>query len=197
MNEKFVTDIDTTDLLPGSLCDHFLIAMPGMEDGFAHSVTYICEHNERGAMGIIINNPMTLTLHEIFSQMNLVVAPNQGHQVVMSGGPVQQERGFVLHSNDTQWHSTLKISPDISLTASRDIIAAMAEGRGPKKYLVALGYAGWGEGQLEAEIAANSWLTVPASKHVLFDTPFDQRWTAAAQGLGIDVNLITSVAGHA
>jgi putative transcriptional regulator len=195
--KTYSKDIDTTDLVPGSLCDHFLIAMPGMEDGFAHSVTYICEHNERGAMGIIINNPMPLTLHEIFAQMNLDVVPSQGHQTIVSGGPVQQERGFVLHDSDTEWHSTLKLSPELSLTASRDIIAALAEGKGPKKCLIALGYAGWGEGQLEAEIAANSWLTVPANKHILFDTPFDQRWTAAAQGLGIDVNLITSVAGHA
>jgi putative transcriptional regulator len=189
-------EIDT--LAPGSLCNHFLIAMPGMhESTFAHSVTYICEHSSEGAMGIVINNPMPMTLHEIFAQMHLTVDANQGSQPIVAGGPVQQERGFVIHTSDTQWHSTLKVSADLSLTASRDIIAALAQGQGPKEYLVALGYAGWSEGQLEAEIAANSWLTVPASKHIIFDTPFAQRWAAAAQALGIDVNLISQVAGHA
>jgi putative transcriptional regulator len=115
----------------------------------------------------------------------------------MLRGPVQSERGFVLHSSDTQWHSTIKVSDDISLTASRDIIAALAEGQGPAHCLIALGYAGWGEGQLEAEIAANSWLTVPADKNIIFNTPFEQRWTVAALALGINVSLITSTAGHA
>jgi len=198
MTEKNILNVETAELIPGSLCNHFLIAMPSMQDtSFAHSVTYICEHSSEGAMGIVINNPMPMTLHEIFAQMDLTVSPNQGHQPVVAGGPVQQERGFVLHTGDAEWHSTLKVSPDISLTASRDIITAIAEGKGPKEYLVALGYAGWGEGQLEAEIAANSWLTVPASKHIIFDTPFEQRWTSAAQALGIDVNLISNIAGHA
>jgi len=198
MTNKPKPHIDINQLVPGSLCDHFLIAMPNMQDSsFAHSVTYICEHSSQGAMGIVINNPMPMVLHEIFAQMELTVGENQGHQPVIAGGPVQQERGFVLHSSETEWHSTLKISPEISLTASRDIITALAEGTGPKECLVALGYAGWGEGQLEAEIAANSWLTVPASKQIIFNTPFEQRWTAAAQALGIDVNLISNTAGHA
>lgn len=198
MTTKTHTHVKTTELVPGSLCDHFLIAMPSMQDtSFAHSVTYICEHSSEGAMGIVINNPMPMTLHEIFAQMELAVSENQGHQPIVAGGPVQQERGFVLHTSETEWHSTLKVSPELSLTASRDIIAALAGGQGPKECLVALGYAGWGEGQLEAEIAANSWLTVPANKHIIFDTPFDQRWAAAAQSLGIDVNLISNVAGHA
>jgi putative transcriptional regulator len=198
MTEKHISYIDTNELVPGSLCNHFLIAMPSMQDSsFAHSVTYICEHSDEGAMGIVINNPMPMMLHEIYAQMDLKVSPNQGHQPVVAGGPVQQERGFVIHSSEIEWHSTLKVSPDISLTASRDIIVALAEGQGPKEWLVALGYAGWGEGQLEAEIAANSWLTVPANKEIIFNTPFEQRWTAAAQALGIDVNLISNVAGHA
>jgi len=198
MNEKpdFLTNVD--ELTPGSLRDHFLIAMPGLNDSsFAHTVTYICEHSEQGAMGVVINMATPMLLKEIFEQMALDDQSNLGEQIVMSGGPVQPERGFVLHSPETKWQSTLQISPDISLTASRDIIAALAEGRGPQQSLIALGYAGWGEGQLEAEIAANSWLTVPASKHVIFDTPLEQRWAAAAQALGIDVNLITSTAGHA
>lgn len=191
-------NVDSGELVPGSLCDHFLIAMPNMQDtSFAHSVTYICEHSSQGAMGIVINNPMPMTLHEIFAQMDLNATTTDGSKPIVAGGPVQQERGFVLHSSDTEWHSTLKVSADLSLTASRDIIAALAEGQGPKECLVALGYAGWGEGQLEAEIAANSWLTVPADKNIIFNTPFEQRWTAAAQALGIDVNLIANVAGHA
>jgi putative transcriptional regulator len=198
MNDKpdFATDID--ELTPGSLRDHFLIAMPGLNDSsFAHTVTYICEHSEQGAMGVVINMATPMLLKEIFEQMALSDQSELGGQIVMSGGPVQPERGFVLHSPDTKWQSTLEISPDVSLTASRDIIAALAEGRGPKHSLIALGYAGWGEGQLEAEIAANSWLTVPADKDIIFNTPLEQRWTAAAQALGIDVNLIASTAGHA
>jgi putative transcriptional regulator len=129
--------------------------------------------------------------------MDLEDASDLGEQVVMAGGPVQPERGFVLHSNDKSWQSTIAVSPDISLTVSRDIIVALAEGRGPKHCLITLGYAGWSEGQLEEEIASNSWLTVPANKDVIFNTPLEQRWTAAAQTLGIDVNLISSTAGHA
>jgi putative transcriptional regulator len=190
------TDID--ELSPGSLRDHFLIAMPGLNDSsFAHTVTYICEHSDKGAMGVVINAATPMLLKEIFSQMDLDDLSNQGDQIVMSGGPVQPERGFVLHTNDTKWQSTLEVSPEISLTASRDIIAALAEGRGPKQCLVALGYAGWGEGQLEAEIAANSWLTVPANKDIIFNTPLEQRWASAAQVLGVDVNLIPSTPGHA
>lgn len=198
MNDKpdFATDID--ELTPGSLRDHFLIAMPGLNDSsFAHTVTYICEHSEQGAMGVVINMATPMLLKEIFEQMAISDQSELGGQIVMSGGPVQPERGFVLHSPDTKWQSTLEISPEVSLTASRDIIAALAEGRGPKHSLIALGYAGWGEGQLEAEIAANSWLTVPADKDIIFNTPLEQRWTAAAQALGIDVNLIASTAGHA
>jgi len=198
MTDKLNYDIDTTDLVPGSLCDHFLIAMPSMEDtSFAQSVTYICEHNEHGAMGIVINNPMPMALSEIFTQMNLNDQAQQGDKTIVAGGPVQVERGFVLHSSDTQWHSTIKVSDDISITASRDVIDAIAEGQGPTPYLIALGYAGWEKGQLEAEIAANSWLTVPADKNIIFNTPFEQRWTVAALALGINVSLISNTAGHA
>lgn len=198
MNDKtsFVPDVE--ELTPGSLRDHFLIAMPGLNDSsFAHTVTYVCEHSAQGAMGVVVNMATPMLLKEVFEQMGLADQSTVGEQIVMSGGPVQPERGFVLHSNESQWQSTMQISADISLTASRDIILAMAEGRGPKQALIALGYAGWGEGQLEAEIAANSWLTVPANKAIIFDTPIEQRWTAAAQALGIDLNLIASTAGHA
>lgn len=192
------TAFSTTELSAGSLRNHFLIAMPGMHDSaFAHSVTYICEHSDKGAMGIVINNVMPLLVKDIFTQMELIDASGLGDQVVYAGGPVQVERGFVLHASDTEWQSTLHISPQISLTASRDIIEALAEGRGPREYLIALGYAGWGAGQLEAEVAANSWLTLPADSNIIFNTPPEQRWTAAALPLGIDLNLISSVAGHA
>lgn len=198
MNEKHTLEASYDELTPGSLRDHFLIAMPGLNDSsFAHTVTYICEHSDKGAMGVVINTATPMLLKEIFSQMDLDDLSDQGDQIVMSGGPVQPERGFVLHSNEARWQSTLEISPEVSLTASRDIITALAAGRGPKQCLVALGYAGWGEGQLEAEIAANSWLTVPANKDIIFNTPLEQRWTSAAQALGIDVNLISSTAGHA
>ena len=201
MNEKAAdpSNIQTSELSPGSLCNHFLIAMPNMADSsFAHSVTYICEHTDQGAMGIVINHPMAMTLQDIFAQMDFASEQSrQRDQKLLAGGPVQQERGFVLHTSDSKWDSTLDISSDICLTASRDIIVALAQGEGPKSCLVALGYAGWGKGQLEDEIAANSWLTVPASKQILFETPYELRWTAAAQALGIDVNLISNVAGHA
>lgn len=198
MNEKNTSNAEYDELTPGSLRDHFLIAMPGLNDSsFAHTVTYICEHSDKGAMGVVINTATPMLLKEIFTQMSLDDLSDQGDQIVMSGGPVQPERGFVLHSNEAKWQSTLEISPDISLTASRDIITALAAGHGPKQCLIALGYAGWGEGQLEAEIAANSWLTVPADKDIIFNTPFEERWTLAAQALGIDVNLISSTAGHA
>lgn len=198
MNEKTTTNPHYDELTPGSLRDHFLIAMPGLNDSsFAHTVTYICEHSDKGAMGLVINTATPMLLKEVFTQMGLDDSSDQGDLIVMSGGPVQSERGFVLHSNDSKWQSTLEISSDIYLTASRDIIAALAAGTGPKQCLIALGYAGWGEGQLEAEIVANSWLTVPARKDIIFNTPFEQRWTTAAQTLGIDVTLISSTAGHA
>ncbi len=192
------SDAHTPQLTAGSLRNHFLIAMPGMHDNsFAHTVTYICEHSDKGAMGIVINNLMPLVLGDIFNQMQLPNHPELTGAPVVAGGPVQVERGFVLHPRGEEWQSTLHVSPDLSLTASRDIIEALAEGRGPQNFLIALGYAGWGEGQLEAEIAANAWLTLPASNQIIFHTPFEQRWTAAAQPLGIDLNLISSVAGHA
>jgi putative transcriptional regulator len=197
MTEKNTT-ANYDELTPGSLRDHFLIAMPGLnESSFGHTVTYICEHSDKGAMGVVINAATPMLLKEIFAQMDLDDLSDQGHQIVMSGGPVQPERGFVLHTNESKWQSTLEVSPEISLTASRDIITALAEGRGPKQCLITLGYAGWGEGQLEAEIAANSWLTVPADKSIIFDTPLEQRWAAAANTLGIDVNLMPVSAGHA
>lgn len=191
---------DTTNFELGSLRNQFLIAMPGMADpNFAHSVTYICEHSEDGAMGLVINLPMKLTLADIYQQLNLPCEDKSANSPALAGGPISVERGFVLHPNreTERWQSTTPISPEIALTASRDILESMSRGEGPDHYLVALGYAGWAEGQLEKEIANNAWLTVPADEQILFHTPVEQRWSAAARHLGIDLNLISSTVGHA
>lgn len=176
----------------------FLIAMPSLKGSvFSHTITYICDHNDDGALGIIINHPLELKLGEIFRQLELPQPGKLSEQTVLSGGPVQIDRGFVLHPHGQKWESTIEVSSEVNLTASRDILVSMAEDKGPDRALVALGYAGWDAGQLEEEIAANSWLTVPAEKHILFDTPCEQRWAAASQHLGIDLNLIHGTAGHA
>ncbi|MCW8195457.1 YqgE/AlgH family protein [Proteobacteria bacterium 005FR1] len=177
---------------------HFLIAMPSLTDPmFAHTITYICDHNADGALGIVINHPLDLKLGEVFRQLKLPRTGRMSSQTVLSGGPVQIDRGFVLHPKGQRWESTVDVSADVSLTASRDILESIAADEGPEKALVALGYAGWDAGQLEEEIAANSWLTVPAENHILFDIPSEQRWAAASKYLGIDLNLISSTAGHA
>lgn len=185
------------DLTAGSLRDHFLIAMPGLKDpSFARTVTYICEHNKEGAMGITINHPLELTVAEVFEQLKLPTNAVVGHQQVLSGGPVQTEQGYVLHPTGQIWDSTAEISSTISLTRSRDILEDMAVDKGPENSIVALGYAGWEAGQLEAEIAENSWLTIAADSDLLFHTPCEMRWTAAAQQLGINLDLISSSIGH-
>lgn len=192
MNETF----ETNDY---SLRNHFLIALPGMMDpSFAQSVTYICDHGPDGAMGVVINHPMNLTLNEVFEQLKLGSPGVLGSSAVLAGGPISRERGFILHPRDNhQWQSSLHVSDDVSLTASRDILDAMASGGGPEKALLILGYAGWEAGQLEDELADNAWLTVPADSSVIFDTPIEQRWSAAARQLGVDVSLIPRQAGHA
>lgn len=171
--------------------------MPGLTDPrFSQSVTYVCEHNEGGAMGIMINQPAKLSYKELFEQLQLNDDYNDESPLLL-GGPVQKERGFVLHSSEKQWTSTLSVSDDIALTGSKDILDDIANHQGPKNVLIALGYAGWDAGQLEEEIVQNSWLTVPAEKHIIFDTPLDKRWTSAAKQLGIDLALMSSQAGHA
>ena len=182
-----------------SLANHFLIAMPQLEDpNFFHSVTYICEHNDDGAMGIVINRPLEIGLAEVLDQINISGNDNAiEDQIIYMGGPVQPERGFVLHSPSGQWDSSLPIADDICITTSRDILTAIANGQGPTHYVIALGYAGWGKGQLEQEISQNTWLSGPAEQSILFDMPYEKRWEAAASLLGIDVNLISGEAGHA
>lgn len=181
-----------------SLRDHFLIAMPSLEGSiFSHSVTYLCDHSEHGAMGIIINQPMDITMGDVFDQLQLSRHSAHRSQPVLAGGPVNLERGFVLHRQSGQWQSTLKITDEICLTASKDIVTAISRDEGPKNALFALGYAGWAPGQLESEIAENSWLTLPADSNIIFDVPIEERWAATAKQLGIDMNLISSIAGHA
>jgi len=182
-----------------SLTNQLLIAMPAMADpNFSTTVTLICEHNDDGALGIIINRPLTLTMAGLFEQLD-VDDPDasEGGSLVFAGGPVATERGFVLHSGGQSYENTLPVSEAINLTLSRDIVDAMARGDGPEKSLVALGYAGWGEGQLEEEMLANSWLSVPATPELVFDTPFTERWHAAARTLGIDIASLPMDAGHA
>lgn len=181
-----------------SFRDHFLIAMPALSDpNFDHSVTYICEHNDEGAMGIIINRLMELTVAEVLEQMAIEPSRNfDTSQQIHEGGPVQLEHGFVLHSPVGAWQSSLQVGDEIALTTSRDILSAIAHGEGPAHYLIALGYAGWGPGQLEQEMADNAWLSGPASPHILFELPVEKRWSAAAALLGIDLNLLSNEIGH-
>ena len=182
-----------------SLTNQLLIAMPGMADpNFSTTVTLICEHNDDGALGIIINRPLTLTLAALFEQLDVNdPGSSEASNAVVAGGPVGTERGFVLHGAEQSYENTLPVSEAINLTLSRDVIDAMADGKGPEKSLVALGYAGWGEGQLEEEMLANSWLSVPATPELVFDTPFAQRWDSAARTLGIDIASLPTDAGHA
>lgn len=183
----------------GSLTNQLLIAMPGMEDpNFSTTVTLICEHNDDGALGIVINRPLTLKLGGLFEQLDLSDADLQtAESPVLLGGPVGPERGFVLHGPEQSYENSIAVSDDIQLTLSRDVLDAMAIGHGPEKTLVALGYAGWQAGQLENEMLLNSWLSVPATADIVFDTPFAERWSSAAQTLGIDISRISPDAGHA
>jgi putative transcriptional regulator len=180
------------------LNNQFIVAMPGLIDpNFFHTVTFLCQHNDEGALGIVINRPIQMKLGEIFMQMNIPVTSSIASDMpVFAGGPVQQEHGFVLHTKEGKWDVSMPISDTVSLTTSRDIIEAIALDKGPKHYLVALGYAGWGEGQLEQEILANSWLNTPFNKNVLFDMSIDKRWRAAAEQIGININQLTTQAGH-
>lgn len=181
------------------LKNHFLIAMPHMLDpNFTQSVIYLIEHNQHGAMGLIINKPNDLTLADILDQLKPDETPTAlSHQIpIFNGGPVQTDRGFVLHSAKAGYQSTLELG-GLGMTTSQDILLALAEGSGPHKALIMLGYAGWDNGQLEAELADNAWLTCPAESSILFNTPPDQRLAAAANQLGVNLSLLSSQAGHA
>lgn len=182
-----------------SLRNHFLIAMPGLADpNFFHTVTYICEHNDEGAMGIVINRPLDIRLGDVLQHMEIKTLDAAVHdQFILGGGPVQTERGFVVHRPVGEWDVSLPVTDEIAVTTSRDILEALALGAGPGDALLALGYAGWGAGQLEREMAENAWLSGPAEAAILFDTPLEQRWHAAASLLGVDLDSISSEVGHA
>jgi putative transcriptional regulator len=184
---------------PTPLTNQLLIAMPALRDpNFARGVAFLCQHGEDGAMGLMINRLSEYRLGDVLAQMNLhselvevVDAP------VLIGGPVQPERGFVLHSPGGSWESSFRISDRISVTTSRDILVAIAAGKGPRQAMVALGYSGWSPGQLEQELCDNHWLTAPAADQVLFDTPLEDRWEAAAHLVGVNLIQLASYAGHA
>ena len=182
-----------------SLTDHFLIAMPAMADpNFTRTLTYIAEHNENGAMGIIVNRPTDMRLATLFERIDIPFEqPDFADLPVYFGGPVQSDRGFVLHRPAGDWHSTLRVSDSVALTSSRDVLQSLASEGQPSEVLVALGYSGWSAGQLEHEIAQNAWLTVPASLDIVFNLPPEERLAAAMQLLGIDVAKLSDVAGHA
>jgi putative transcriptional regulator len=173
--------------------------MPGLLDpSFSHTVIYLCEHGTDGAMGLVINDPLDIPLSQIFEQLEFSYTPRTGEQTLLSGGPVQMDRGFVLHSpGEHQWESTRPISNDIYLTSSSDIIADIAKDQGPNNSIIALGYAGWGPGQLEEELADNAWLTVSGDSDIIFHVPFHDRASAAAAKIGIDINQLSSHLGHA
>jgi putative transcriptional regulator len=197
----------SADSAPINLTHHFLIAMPGLEDEiFARSVVYLCEHSERGALGLVINKPSDINLQGLFDKVELPLGRlDLTDAPVFQGGPVQTERGFVLHEAacgdasraEPGYLSTLAIPGGLEMTTSRDVLEAMSGGAGPRRVLVSLGYSAWGRGQLESELAENSWLTVDADASVIFDTPVEQRYDRALGLLGVHAWMLSSVAGHA
>ena len=193
MNEK------SQDVVTGYLQQQMLIAMPAMDDpNFSRSVTLLCQHNEEGAIGITINRRSSFTLGELFQQLDISCENSDLSSLnVLEGGPVNPDRGFVLHSPVEGYDSSVKINDDIMVTTSRDVLAAIASGDGPQQFLVALGYAGWSDGQLESEMRQNAWLSVPADKAILFESALKARWKHAVAKLGIDINSLHGVGGHA
>ena len=185
-----------------NLANHFLIAMPSIQDPiFGGTVVYICEHNEKGVLGVVINKPTDMTMEVLFDRVDLKLAPGLRSSVVeqpiMFGGPVQDDRGFVLHSPGGRYSSSLTVTDDVAFTTSIDVLEAVASGAGPARMLVSIGYAGWSPGQLEEELSRNGWLTVGADAKVLFDLPIEERYTAAIKLLGIDPLMLATEAGHA
>jgi putative transcriptional regulator len=193
-----------TDSTSINLTHHFLIAMPGLEDAaFAKSVIYMCEHTDRGALGLIINKPSDINLKGLFDKVELPLRREDlTDALVFQGGPVQTERGFVLHESmmpgqESVYASTMTIPGGLEMTTSKDVLEALSTGAGPRRVFVSLGYSAWGEGQLESEISDNSWLTVPADMSVIFDTPADERYEKAMLLLGLQSWMLSPEAGHA
>lgn len=193
MNKK------SQDVISGYLQQQMLIAMPAMADpNFSRSVTLLCQHNEEGAIGITINRQSGFTLGELLFQLNIPCESEEiSSMMVLEGGPVSPDRGFVLHTPVEGFDSSIKINDDIMVTTSRDVLSAIAAGEGPQQFLVALGYAGWGDGQLESEMRQNAWLSVPADKGILFESALQNRWEKAVGILGININDLHGVGGHA
>ena len=182
-----------------SLKNHFLVAMPGLNDEhFSGSVVYICEHNAEGAMGLIINQQLDIPAKAVFDRLELEQKNNQGDELIFDGGPIQQDRGFILHStSDQKWESTIHIGGGVSLSTSKDILGDIALGGGPKDSLITLGYSSWEAGQLEREIKENTWLTIPADSSIIFDTHCTQRAHAAALSIGLNLDSLALDSGHA
>ena len=177
--------------------NQFLIAMPGLEDeNFDHSVTLLCEHSDDGAIGLVINRPIELTFSEMMGQMGFEFDQADAERQIFWGGPVQPERGFVVHRAPATWESCMQVADNLYITTSRDILRAIGLGEGPKEYFIALGYAGWSAGQLESEMLNNAWLNTPVDQAILFNTPARDRWQAATRLLGVDVTQISTGAGH-
>ena len=181
------------------LTNQLLIAMPALGDpNFSHTVAFVCEHGPKGALALVLNKPLPMRLGEVFAQLDIEAPKGKlSEEVVLRGGPVQTDRGFVVHAATGQWDSTLKVSDAIHVTTSRDILAAIARGEGPSPAFVVLGYAGWEGGQLEDEIRSNAWLTAPADQRIIFELPHEQRWAAAARLLGVDIARLASHSGNA
>jgi len=182
-----------------NLTHHFLIAMPSMADPyFSKTLTYVCEHNDQGALGLVVNRPIDMTLQALFERLSLTLKHKDlSDAPIYFGGPVQTDRGFVLHEPAGNWQSTLRVRDAIGLTTSKDILEAVGRGEGPQKILVTLGYAGWSAGQLEHELGQNAWLTVEAKDAILFDLPSEERLPAAMELLGVDYARLADSAGHA
>ncbi|MFI4891325.1 MAG: YqgE/AlgH family protein [Steroidobacterales bacterium] len=183
----------------GYLTNQLLIAMPTLGDAnFSRTVTLICDHSPNGALGLILNKPLRMSMDEIFKQLQIEVAGGgASERHVLRGGPVQVDRGFVVHRAGGEWESTLQVSDAIHVTTSRDILRAIARGEGPADAFLVLGYAGWESGQLEDEIRANAWITAPVDPKLVFEMPFEERWNAAAGLLGVDLSRISPISGNA
>jgi putative transcriptional regulator len=183
----------------GYLEKQMLVAMPGMNDpNFSRSVTVVCQHTDEGAVGITINRLSDFNLGEILEQLNINCTNEEiRNEQVLEGGPVGADRGFVIHTPHEEFESSVKIGSGLAITTSRDVLAAIAVGKGPKNYTVALGYSGWGDGQLESEMRQNAWLSVPVDRAIVFDLPLNDRWERAVSNLGIDVNHLHGEGGHA
>lgn len=199
-NRHMNAPVDTAPADPDvSLRNQFLVAMPNVVSGeFDHSVTLLCEHGDNGAMGLVINRPTQIRLKNILHHIGIEDCPSVDDELpAYWGGPLQPERGFVVHPTGQQWDSTLAISPDLAITTSKDILEAIAIGQGPQTFLITLGYAGWSEGQLEHELLHNSWLNTPVDADIIFNTPATARWSQAARLTGVNPVLLTGEAGHA